>query len=182
MKSLSLTSPHAIVMVGIPGSGKTFFAHKFAETFNAPYLDQAYIEKNVDDAKKAAEVTDHFLHQLLKTNQSIVLEVESDTRQARTLLAKTLRAAGYIPLFVWVQVDAPTARQRSLKARQMTAQEFDQRTERFSAPHHSEQPLVISGKHTYASQAKLVLKKLSAPRAEISAHSSAPIRGRIVVR
>ena len=182
MKSLSLTSPHAIVMVGIPGSGKTFFAHKFAETFHAPYLDQSHIEKSVPDAKVAAQLTDHFLNELLKTNQSLILEVESSSRQSRNLLAKTLRSAGYTPLFVWVQVDTATAKQRSMKHRKTTAEEYEQQLKRFSAPHRSEEPLVISGKHTYASQAKLVLKKLSAPRADISTHTSAPMRGRIVVR
>lgn len=169
-------------MVGIPGSGKSFFAHKFAETFHAPYLDQSTIEAVVADPQKTAELTDHFLRELVKTNQSIILEVECDTRQARTQLAKNLRSAGYTPLFVWVQVDAATARLRSQKARKMTKEQFDQRLKRFSSPHPTENPLVISGKHTYASQATLVLKKLSAPRADISTHTSAPVRGRIVVR
>ncbi|MBI3889304.1 hypothetical protein HY312_01855 [Candidatus Saccharibacteria bacterium] len=38
MKSLNLTKPHLIVVVGIPGAGKTYFGQQFSTTFNAPYL------------------------------------------------------------------------------------------------------------------------------------------------
>ncbi|MBO9600754.1 MAG: hypothetical protein J7559_23390, partial [Cohnella sp.] len=59
-----------------------------------------------------------------------------------------------------------------------TAEQHDAAVRRFSAPHSTEKPIVISGKHTYATQAKMVLRKLAEPRADISVHSTAPVSRR----
>lgn len=177
MKSLSLSQPHAIVMVGLPGSGKTFFAKKFAETFNAPYVDTDAIARlgNIDRTT-AATIADAQIRELLKTKNSIVIEGSLDTRTERAALAKLLRTADYRALYVWVQTDLETARHRSLKLNQKQESDHDRQSKRFSPPHASEAPVVISGKHTYATQAKVVLKKLSGPRANISSHASPPTR------
>ena len=55
MKSLQLDKPHAIVMVGIPGSGKSFFADKFSAMFNAPYVEQMVLDHLAKDTKSAKE-------------------------------------------------------------------------------------------------------------------------------
>lgn len=176
MKSLSLTKPHMIIMVGLPGSGKSFFAEKFADTFHAPYVNRQKI------GKLTSENIDALAHlqatELLKTNQSFIFEGASDTRAERTILAKLAKEAGYEPLFLWVQVDTLTARDRSStgKHASLSPETFEQLSKRFTPPNNVEKPLVISGKHTYASQAKVVLKKLSSPRAEISNHPIAPAR------
>lgn len=184
MKSLSLTQPHAIVMVGIPGSGKTFFATKFSDTFHAPLVSTEHIAPHARDAEAAHRIADTHLDELLKTGQSLVLEVAASTRTERMNLAKKLRSKGYTPLIVWVQTDEDTARQRIAKDKAKDESTFDGQVRRFTPPHENEKPLVISGKHTYASQAKVVLKRLSAPRADISTHTTPPVRrhGSIVVR
>lgn len=184
MKSLSLTQPHAIVMVGIPGSGKTFFATKFSDTFNAPLVSTETLVPHARDEEAAHRIAEQHLDELLKTGQSVVLEVAASTRTERLSLAKKLRAKGYTPLVVWVQTDEETARQRVAKDKAKGESTFDGQIRRFTPPHEAEKPLVISGKHTYASQAKVVLKRLSAPRADISSHSKPPVRrhGSIVVR
>lgn len=175
MKSLSLTKPHLIIMVGLPGSGKSFFAEKFAETFHVPYVCQQKIEELSADNGEA--LTQLLLTELFKTSQSIIFEGATGSRTERAALFKTARAAGYEPLIIWVQVDQFTAQDRSIVAKKTTSpEEFDQRSKRFTPPNSMEKPLVISGKHTYASQAKVVLKKLSSPRAEVSMHTAAPER------
>lgn len=182
MKSLSLTQPHVIIMVGVPGSGKSFFAEKFAGTFNAPYVSlQKIIPHTVhDDA--ALHIIDHQITELLKTRQSIIIEAGMATRIERDKLTKKARSAGYESLLVWVQTDPTTAKSRSVRASKdktnqtLTADQYDRMVKRFTAPTTLEKPTVISGKHTYATQAKIVLKKLSSPRAEISVHAVAPVR------
>lgn len=164
MKSLSLHQPHAIVMLGIPGSGKSFFAEKFAETFNAPYVNADAIISLAANNEAATELIRSQVEQLVKTNQTIILEVGGEARQERTEFSKYLRSKGYLPFFVWVQTDVDTSRLRSNKAGR-DEEEFEYRLKRFSPPHESEKAVVISGKHTYASQARVVLKRLSAPRA-----------------
>lgn len=182
MKSLSLNQPHLIIMVGVPGSGKSFFAEKFAETFHTPY---ACLEKfaafTTDDAG-AKELMNYQLDELLKTKQSVLVDGGTDMRTERLDLTRKARAAGYDTLTIWVQTDPVTAQSRSARAARvkhgvtLDAEEYDKLARRFTAPNALEKPVVISGKHTYASQAKVVLKRLSAPRASISTHAKPAAR------
>lgn len=178
MKSLSLTQPHALIMIGVPGSGKSFFAEKFADTFHAPYISH----DTVHAILAAPEVAIHKLllnqlHETMKTGQSLIIEGMATTRTQRNELAKLCRSAGYEPLFIWVQVDDASARQRHKKAKpDVTDEQYKSHKKKFSPPHVSEKAVVISGKHTYATQAKVVLKRLSGPRANISSHAGAPAR------
>lgn len=182
MKSLSLAKPHMIIMAGIPGSGKSFFADKFAETFGAPFVSHDRIAAIVDIPPEIiAKLLYAEIDELLKTRQSFIVDGAATTRTERGELAKKARAGGYETLTIWVQTDPATARDRAIrKARQqdiqLTPDDHDRRAKRFTPPHAGEKPVVISGKHTYASQAKVVLKRLTAPRAAISTHDIAPSR------
>lgn len=165
MKLQSLQQPHAIIMVGTPGSGKTQFAQKFSEMFEAPFINLAYIAQRASTPEAAAELAYTQLTELLKTKSTIVLELSTDTRTRRTEIAKIVKQAGFNPLFVWVQVDEQTAKQRTLKAKTLAPEEFEAQIKQFSAPHQTERALVISGKHTYGAQARAVLRRLTEPRA-----------------
>ena len=182
MKSLTLNQPHIILMVGVPGSGKTFFAEKFAETFNAPYVSENVVAPLAANATTAAMLMHHQVSELLKTKKSIIIEGGTDSRTDRDKLTRQAKLAGYSTLLVWVQTDPATAKYRSTKDsknkqnRTLSPEEYDRIVKRFTAPHVNEKPIVISGKHTYATQARVVLKKLSAPRTEISTHDTPPAR------
>ncbi len=179
MKSLNLSKPHVIVMVGIPGSGKSFFAEHFAETFNAPLIsfgrlrDELFNEPTYSSDEQAVirRVSDYMLDELFKTHSTIILEGVADTRTDRQEIVKRSRHAGYTPLFVWVQTESATAKLRVTKAIKgkstITENQFDIALRRFTSPNASEKAVVISGKHTYASQLKIVLKRLVEPRVEI---------------
>jgi predicted kinase len=182
MKSLSLSKPHAIITTGIPGSGKTFFADKFADTFNVPCVSYDKIIHLASDEKAAYTLLFYQVAALLKTNTSFIIDGASNTRTERVELTKVIRAAGYETLLIWVQTDPATAKMRVIKeskgkaGQPISSAEHGQLHNRFSAPTAGEKPVVISGKHTYATQAKVILKKLSAPRAEISTHVVPPSR------
>lgn len=188
MKSLSLAQPHIIIMVGVPGSGKSFFAESFAETFNAPYVSLEKIIPLTGSDSDATLLHGSQITELLKTRQSIIVEGETDTRTERDKLARKAKLAGYETLLVWVQTDPTTAKTRSVRAskhkinRTLSVDEYDRIAKRFTPPNSVENPTVVSGKHTYATQAKIVLKKLSATRAAISTHSAAPVRAETATR
>jgi predicted kinase len=172
-----------IIMVGVPGSGKSFFAEKFAETFHAPYVSYERIAHLLQDSAENIDPIIHYqLDELLKTQQSIIIDGIADTRTSRIDLSKKAHAAGYSTLLVWVQTDQATAKGRSVRQTKndahhiLTPEEYDKAIKRFSPPAATEKPVVISGKHTYATQAKVILKKLSEPRANISVHATAPVR------
>lgn len=183
MKSLQLDKPHAIITIGIQGSGKTFFAEKFADTFNAPFIEQAFFTKHGRDEAAATSLMTRALIETIKTGRSIVIELAQATRNERLELAAIMRKAGYVPLFVWVQVDTETAMARTHRSLGTTQAEYRENLKRFAPAHPSEHALVISGKHTFATQAKAVLKKLSAPRQiQPPVERKQPTRGQIIVR
>lgn len=174
MRTLSLSKPHLVVMVGIPGSGKSFFADHFAETFNAPIIsfdqlrDELFDQPTFtnDEYSIIERVADHQLGELFKTEQTIIYDGSGQQRQERTKLTKRAQSAGYETLFIWVQTETTTAKKRAMKRTKghFSSAMFDDAFKRFSAPHETEHATVISGKHTYASQLKIVLKRLIEPR------------------
>ncbi|RYF29392.1 MAG: hypothetical protein EOO17_01510 [Chloroflexi bacterium] len=192
MKNLQLSKPHLLVVVGIPGAGKSFFASKFAETFSAPYIDQESLYNMVDPDHVEA-VADLILDQLVRTKQTILLEGWGATRTERQAFTAYGRKHGYEPLFIWVQTEPITAKKRATKGVRghetnnlVSPEEFDKAVTRFTPLNASERYMVISGKHTYASQAKIVLKKLTGDRGSLHTVAprhvdNSPLRGRITV-
>lgn len=179
MKSLSLSKPRLIVMVGIPGSGKSFFAEHFAETFRAPIVSFHRLRHELfnyptfskDEDEIIGRVANYMLDEILRTGRTIVYEGRSSLRADRAFIAKKSHEAGYEPLFVWVQTEPETARKRATKLGTdkpaLSVEQFETRLKQFSVPHRIEKTIVISGKHTYASQLRIVLKHLVEPRAQV---------------
>lgn len=159
MKSLRLTNPYALILVGLPGSGKTYFGEKFSETFSAPFINAGTIALYTNTLDDAYELTERLAGEMMRTSQTFIIETDMASRVRRTELSKSLRQKGYQPLIVWIQTDEPTAYQRSRK--HMSDDEYVRRQRTFSPPHAVEHALVISGKHTYASQAKVILNYLA---------------------
>lgn len=169
MKSLSLTQPHLLVTVGIPGSGKSFFAEKFAATFKAPYVKYDTL-MNISHHNSASSdaVAGYMLKELFKTGHTVVFDGPTASRLERSALKDLAASAGYKTVFVWVQTDTLTAKNRHIKTEQkmghrVTSAHYDALIRAFESPTEKEQPVVVvSGKHTYATQAKAVLKNLLA--------------------
>ena len=166
MKSLQLTKPHLLVVVGIPGAGKTFFAEQFADTFNAPLISPTKISQ-LGQLEDVDDITEHFMDQLYKTKQTIILDGRGATRSERSYFSSQAQKRGYATLFVWIQTDPMIAKQRATKSHHLntrTAEQFEQELHDFSLFNSSDPFTVISGRHTFATQAKHVLSRLAAPR------------------
>ena len=86
------------MMVGLPGSGKTFFAQQFAETFNAPFINAAYVEERGRDEEASSELNAMFLGEIARTNQTFIYEGDSLSRTHRTDFARWARMHNYQPL------------------------------------------------------------------------------------
>lgn len=194
MKSLSLPKPLIITVVGLPGAGKSFFAKQFADTFGAPLVSYDRLRNelfndptyNKDEQEILARVADYQLGEVLKTKQTTVLDGAGFTRVDRMRLAKTAREAGYAQLIIWIQTDEATTKQRSLRrsskqvddkySHLLTPEQYASFTKQFTPPNHSESYIVISGKHTYAAQVKVVLKRLAGARQETATTAAPPER------
>lgn len=172
MKTLSSTQPYIILLAGLPGSGKSTFGEQFAKTFGIPFVNAKHYEKYISDNSQQLKLGIEVLSQLAPGKQSIIFEGVSGKRAERSALIQHMRKLGYAPLIVWMQVNEDVARQRSTRRTKvqpnaMSQQEFDSHVKLFSHPHTTERPVVISGMHTYGTQAKSLLRRLSesAPQA-----------------
>ena len=182
MKSLNLSRPHVLMIVGLPGAGKSFFARQFSETFGAPVVSTDRIRYelfdhptyNSSETDLITRLAVYQTEELFKTNRSFILEGGCNGRADRTRVGQAARKAGYDVSVVWVQTDPATCRARALKRNpekrpddkyspSLTEQQFEAFTKRFTEPVR-ENHIVISGKHTYNTQAKMVLRKLIAAR------------------
>ncbi len=190
MKSLSLHKPHLLIVIGIPGSGKTFFAQQFTDTFSAPYISYDVLHDALgghSSPEETAALAGILFEELTKTKQTILIEGPGATRSERIQLGQQAHAVGYEPLFVWVQTEPTAARQRAVKAGSST-DAFETGLHHFEPLAKTEKAVVISGKHTYASQARIVLKRLVQPEAAArqavkpTVPERPPARGRISVQ
>lgn len=198
MKSLQLTKPYLLVAVGLPGSGKTFFAKQFSDAFNAPYIDYNYYPSVISNGRASEEILDHIYKLLFRTRQTLVLEGRGSTKAERKELMEMAAKNHYGVLFVWVQTEPATAEYRAVYAKAsatMNQKQFDRAVDDFENFTSGEPYMVISGKHTFSSQAKTVLKRLvterpsgTTPSSSSKAASSRPAprpsspRGRVNIR
>lgn len=182
MNPQSTTAPHVIVMVGIPGAGKTTFAEHFAQTFQAPVVSTdklALIAQS--DPEVSTRLALYQLSELLKTRRTIVYEGPTDTKVSRVALTKQITDAGYTPLLVWVQTESAESMRRATRKGGITVDEFERAIKRFTPPTAAEKPVVISGRHTYTTQLKIVLKNLAGQQRIEPAVAPRPSRGRNII-
>lgn len=178
MKSLQLAKPHIVVMIGVPGSGKTTFGEQFAETFQAPYISARTMSNSGLSEYASLELANTVLNQLYRTKHTIVYEGLSGSRAERSEVAQAARKAGYQPLFVWAQTDPSVAKARKTRGKKapMDADTFDTLLRKFTPPNATEPYVVISGMRTYASQVKSVLKYLTDGKEQRDSSVQAPER------
>lgn len=186
MKPLTPATPHLIIMVGIPGSGKTTFAEHFAKTFGAPIVQQKQLQlQGSIDSDQALAVSELFLDELLKTGRTLIYDGATYQKKQRQALVKKATTAGYTPLLVWVQTESVEAKQRATRrirdGLSLSEDEFDAAIRSFSPPTVQEKCTVISGKHTYTSQLKVVLKQLAGTRPEPTEPAAPRIRPRNII-
>ncbi len=150
----------AILVFGVPCSGKTTFAKQFADQFNATFYD-------LDALKQEHNLSRQFIlllvEQIARTGATLVFEGCNDTAKDRRELAEILRSAGYTPTLIWIQTDVSTVKAR-LKTRLKNVEKakdvYDKRIGAMEGPSDAEMPIVLSGKHTYHTQLKQVLTQL----------------------
>lgn len=179
MEALTLSSPMIIEIVGLPGSGKSFFATQFAKTFGAALVSEDKIRWTLfshhtyssNENAIVNQVADLLISELFRTKKTFVLDGGYNTANARHRLATVAAKQGYRVLTIVVQTDEPTSRRRALKRsakkpgdiykQSLTEEQFNKFASEYEEPATTaDDVVVISGKHTYTTQAKIVLKKM----------------------
>lgn len=194
-------------MVGPPGAGKSFFARRFADTFDAPLVSFDEIRSELfneltygkDEDTIVARMAGLMLRELMHAKRTIIIDGGHNQKISRQELERVVKPLGYKVLTIWVQTDEPTARMRSLRRRaqseddiynrSLSEQEFVAHARKFTPPTSYEDYVVISGKHTYPTQARVVLRRIATTHKQpVStaksrpSSTSAPTPGRRSVR
>ena len=155
------SKPYAILVFGAPMSGKTAFAEQFSARFNAPFLNLAQLHEECHITRKVAI---NLILQIAKCKQTLVIEGALDTEKQRDEIRYLLEEAGYRPVLVWVQTDLNEIKHRmrhKYKKLEDAKNALAESYKRIEAPSDDENPLVISGKHTFTTQCKNVLTGIS---------------------
>lgn len=174
MKQLETSHPLLLITIGLPGAGKSTFARQLAQTHQFAWIhanrirhilfDQPHFTANEETL--VTQLCEYMLEQALHTKGNIIYDGNSGTRAVRQRLAKVARDAGYRVLTVWVQTDADTAFSRAKKAREeefaaaLSRPLFDQFARQFTQPQINEASVVLSGKHTFVTQLRTLVRKI----------------------
>ncbi|MDR1969849.1 MAG: ATP-binding protein [Candidatus Nomurabacteria bacterium] len=179
MDKLTLSNPVVIVVIGLPGAGKSFFATQFATSLDVALVSEdkirwtlfAHHTYNENENAIVKQVANMMVAELFKTKETFILDGGHNDRASRAILTTQAKKAGYDVFTVIVQTDTPTAKQRSTKRHAKKASNlytqpidgntFETQCKKYQAPLRIERTtIVISGKHTYSTQARIVLKKI----------------------
>ena len=155
------SKPRALLVFGAPCSGKSTFCEKFAKRFGLAYYDFDSLKKEDGFSNKQILI---ILELLTRTKQTLVIEGFLGTEKERSEIRKLLSSAGYEPSLVWIQTDVSTIKNRmKVKYRSVhKAKEiYNEAVNEIEAPTEAEQPIILSGKHTFETQTKHVIAGLA---------------------
>ena len=171
--------PVLILLYGFPGSGKTYFSRQFCENVQMAHLEEDRIRAELFQQPRFTKQEDYALSRIMgyMTGEFLTagISVAYDTNAMRVSQRRALREIARSNkaevLVVWFQVDADTAFVRNQKrdrrhaddryAAGYNVDQFKEIAAYMQQPETTEDFIVISGKHTYASQRSGVLKKLA---------------------
>lgn len=186
-------APKMFCLVGLPGSGKTFFAEKFSEEYQIPFINLnkwrfAMFDQPTFSREEDARLTQYgadILREFFKTKQSLLLEGNLYSRVDRQRYAQLARRHGYQTVVIWVQnVDTESKRRAVRLNRQspkdylLTPELFDELYKRFTPPSEAEKPIAISGKHAFKMQYRSVLKRIIGDSPTVDGNRSLPLAER----
>ena len=173
-----MEKPILFTTLGYPGSGKTFFARRFAKDLGLFHLNsdklrlEIFPEPSYDDTENSVvfRMMDYIADELLRRGVSVIYDANSTKRIYRKRLQRIAkkRKAGY--LLLWFQAPVETAINRVRKRSELKS-EIMKRYHRaisdsvlFQIKAEEEQPLrepcVILGINSYQKQKEMVSKFL----------------------
>ncbi len=177
MTKVAPTKPLLILLYGYPGSGKTYFARQLTQHLQAAHVHGDRIRGELFDKPRydkeenevIAQLMDYMTGEFLNAGLSVVYDTNAMRAGQRRLLRDMARKVHAQPLLIWFQIDTESSFART--------QNRDRRRsdDKFAAPYdraffdriagamqnpQSEDYIVISGKHTFATQLSAIMKRL----------------------
>ena len=178
MSKLTLSKPIVVILYGVPGSGKTYFARNFCNNITAAHVDSDRIRGELFENPRYDKEEDAIINHLMQymteefvdNGVSVVYDVNAMRTSQRRLIRELARKKHANTLLVWFQIDQQTAYIRTTKrdrrksddkfARDYDKNVFNEIVSKMQNPTTSEDFIVLSGKHSYEMQQSNVVKKL----------------------
>lgn len=137
-----------VIIFGLPGSGKSYFASRFAKTIHADYLNSDIIRKEIfkervysEEEKKA--VYDKMLEQMKESvtkKKNLVLDATFHKKDIRKMFVEEMKSKGGL-FFMEIKADENIIRQRLKRPRPYSEADFEvyklisQQNEPLDEPH-----------------------------------------------
>lgn len=179
MNKLLPNQPFLLTLYGYPGSGKTYFARQFCDEVQAAHLEQDRIRYELFENPRFSKqenyalnrISEFMIGEFLSAGISVVFDMNAMRLSQRMSLRELARQHKAKPLLMWFQVDPDSAFIRNEKrdrrknddrwAVGYDVEQFRQIAGYMQNPEPTEDFVVVSGKHTYASQLSGVMRKLA---------------------
>lgn len=177
MSKVQSTKPLLILLYGFPGSGKTYFARQLTSHLQAAHIhgdrirgelfEQPRYDKEENDV--ISQLMDYMTEEFLNAGLSVVYDTNAMRASQRRLLRDLARKAHAQPVLVWLQIDPESSFVR------LGARDRRRADDKFAGPGdratfdriaggmqnpHNEEYVVISGKHSFATQLSAIMKRL----------------------
>lgn len=175
---ISTTKPIMVLLYGLPGAGKTYFARNLAEFLNCAVIhsdrirNELFEEPRFDEQENSivTHLMNYMSEEFLNAGVNIVYDTNAMRKAQRHQLRELARKKHAKTVLVWFQVDPDTAYSRLGKRDRRTADdkfavdytqsEFREFASHMQHPEPTEDYVVVSGKHTFPSQKTAFFKKL----------------------
>lgn len=178
MSKVIPAKPLFIMLYGFPGAGKTYFARQLCENIQAAHVQgdrirgELFAQPRWDAQENGVinQLMEYMAGEFLAAGMSVVYDTNAMRASQRRTLRDMARKAGAQPVVVWFQIDLESAYARTVKrdrrrnddrfAAPMTPEAFKNIVSHMQNPDSTEQYVVISGKHLFATQMTSMMKRL----------------------
>jgi predicted kinase len=174
---MKTNKPVLVMFLGVPGSGKSYFARHLAKKINAVRLNGdsmrmaiwgslEEITKAHGDRNRGNNMTfgaiNYVVDQILATRHSVVYDAHHNRRDIRKELENMTREHGAVPIVVWVKtaediaIERAQAREATVDQRRLTEEEVREVITRhmkyFDEPDQTENVIIIDGTENSSTQ------------------------------
>jgi hypothetical protein len=178
VQKISTNKPVLILLYGLPGAGKTYFARNLSANFEAAVIHSDRIRNELFEEPRYDEQEDDIVTHLMNymseeflgAGVNVIYDTNAMRKSQRHGLRELARKKQAKTLVVWFQVDADTAYNRLRNRDRRTADdkyaidysqtEFRKYASKMQQPEMTEDYVVVSGKHNYTGQKNAFFKKL----------------------